>query len=66
MTDGGVIMTLSYLGAQRVIENYNVMGVAKAALEASVRYLAGELGAEQYPRQRHQRRTYQNGRRSWY
>jgi len=45
MTDGGVIMTLSYLGAQRVIENYNVMGVAKAALEASVRYLAGELGA---------------------
>ncbi|MBI2688881.1 MAG: enoyl-ACP reductase [Acidobacteria bacterium] len=45
MTEGGSIMTLSYLGAQRVIENYNVMGVAKAALEASVRYLAGELGA---------------------
>jgi enoyl-[acyl-carrier protein] reductase I len=45
MTDGGAIITLSYLGAQRVIENYNVMGVAKAALEASVRYLAGELGA---------------------
>ena len=45
MTDGGAIMTLSYLGAQRVIENYNVMGVAKAALEASMRYLAGELGA---------------------
>jgi enoyl-[acyl-carrier protein] reductase I len=45
MTDGGAILTLSYLGAQRVIENYNVMGVAKAALEASMRYLAGELGA---------------------
>jgi enoyl-[acyl-carrier protein] reductase I len=45
MTDGGAIMTLSYLGAQRVIENYNVMGVAKAALEASMRYLAGELGS---------------------
>jgi len=45
MSEGGSIITLSYLGAQRVIENYNVMGVAKAALEASVRYLAGELGA---------------------
>ena len=37
-------MTLSYLGSQRVITNYNVMGVAKAALEASVRYLAADLG----------------------
>ena len=45
MSEGGSILTLSYLGAQRVIENYNVMGVAKAALEASMRYLAGELGA---------------------
>lgn len=44
MTDGGAIMTLSYLGSQRVMTNYNVMGVAKAALEASVRYLASELG----------------------
>lgn len=44
MNEGGTIITLSYLGAQRVIENYNVMGVAKAALEASVRYLAGDLG----------------------
>ena len=44
MTEGGTILTLSYLGAQRVIENYNVMGVAKAALEASVRYLASDLG----------------------
>lgn len=44
MTAGGSIMTLSYLGAVRVIPNYNVMGVAKAALEACVRYLASDLG----------------------
>jgi enoyl-[acyl-carrier protein] reductase I len=44
MVDGGSIITMSYIGAQRVIENYNVMGVAKAALEASVRYLAHDLG----------------------
>lgn len=44
MTAGGSILTLSYLGAVRVVENYNVMGVAKAALEASVRYLASDLG----------------------
>ena len=44
MTNGGAIITLSYLGAVRVVENYNVMGVAKAALEASVRYLAADLG----------------------
>ena len=44
MTDGGSIVTLTYLGAVRVIPNYNVMGVAKAALEASVRYLASDLG----------------------
>ena len=42
--NGGAIITLSYLGAQRVVQNYNVMGVAKAALECSVRYLAAELG----------------------
>ncbi|MEO7189787.1 MAG: enoyl-ACP reductase [Vicinamibacterales bacterium] len=41
---GGSILTLSYLGANRVFPNYNVMGVAKAALEASVRYLASDLG----------------------
>ncbi len=46
MTEGGSIMTLSYLGAVRVIQNYNVMGVAKAALEACVRYLANDLGAK--------------------
>jgi enoyl-[acyl-carrier protein] reductase I len=41
---GGSILTLTYLGSQRVFANYNVMGVAKAALEASVRYLANDLG----------------------
>ncbi len=46
MTGGGSIVTLSFLGAQRVMPNYNVMGVAKAALEASVRYLANDLGPE--------------------
>lgn len=44
MSAGGSLMTLSYLGSQRVVTNYNVMGVAKAALEASVRYLAADLG----------------------
>ncbi|HVV28107.1 MAG TPA: SDR family oxidoreductase [Rhizomicrobium sp.] len=44
MPHGGSLVTLSYLGAQRVMPNYNVMGVAKAALEASVRYLAADLG----------------------
>ncbi len=43
---GGSILTLTYLGSQRVFTNYNVMGVAKAALEASVRYLASELGTQ--------------------
>ena len=43
---GGTILTLSYLGSMRVTPNYNVMGVAKAALEASVRYLANDLGPE--------------------
>ncbi|MEM7545969.1 MAG: SDR family oxidoreductase [Pseudomonadota bacterium] len=44
MKNGGSIITMSYLGAQRVMPNYNVMGVAKAALEASVRYLANDFG----------------------
>jgi enoyl-[acyl-carrier protein] reductase I len=44
MTDGGAMLTLTYNGSQRVIPNYNVMGVAKAALEASVRYLAADFG----------------------
>lgn len=46
MSEGGSIATLSYLGAVRVVPNYNVMGVAKAALEAVVRYLASELGPQ--------------------
>ena len=44
MTEGGSISTLTYIGSTRVVTNYNVMGVAKAALEASTRYLASELG----------------------
>lgn len=46
MTNGGSLLTLTYLGATRVTPNYNVMGVAKAALEASVRYLAADLGPQ--------------------
>lgn len=44
MTDGGSILTLSYYGAVKTVPNYNVMGIAKAGLEASVRYLARDLG----------------------
>jgi enoyl-[acyl-carrier protein] reductase I len=44
MPSGGSLLTLTYLGSQRVLPNYNVMGVAKAALEATVRYLASDLG----------------------
>jgi enoyl-[acyl-carrier protein] reductase I len=44
MTDGGSLLTLTYFGAERVMPHYNVMGVAKAALETSVRYLAEDLG----------------------
>ena len=46
MKDGGSIVTMSYYGAEKVVQNYNVMGVAKAALEASVRYLAADLGKQ--------------------
>jgi enoyl-[acyl-carrier protein] reductase I len=46
MTEGGSIVTMSYLGAVMAVPDYNVMGVAKAALEASVRYLAAELGPQ--------------------
>ncbi len=46
MSSGGSLVTLSYLGAERVMPHYNVMGVAKAALEASVRYLAVDLGGQ--------------------
>lgn len=46
MTEGGSILTMTYMGAERVMRNYNVMGVAKAALESSVRYLANDLGPQ--------------------
>ncbi|MEB3269833.1 MAG: enoyl-ACP reductase FabI [Leptolyngbya sp.] len=46
MTDGGSIVTLTYLGGVRVVPNYNTMGIAKAALEMNVRYLASEMGAQ--------------------
>src|SRR5688572_8161347 len=46
MTNGGAIVTLTYYGAEKVVPSYNVMGVAKAALEASVRYLAADLGPD--------------------
>jgi len=46
MTNGGSIITMSYYGSEKVVMNYNVMGVAKAALESSVRYLAADLGKQ--------------------
>lgn len=46
MGEGGSVVTLTYIGSERVVPNYNVMGVAKAALEASVRYLASDLGPQ--------------------
>lgn len=46
MNVGGSIVTLSYLGGERILPNYNIMGVAKAALEAAVRYAAGDMGAQ--------------------
>jgi enoyl-[acyl-carrier protein] reductase I len=46
MKDGGALLTLTFSGAQRVVPNYNVMGVAKAALEASIKYLAVDLGSK--------------------
>ncbi len=46
MTEGGAIVTLTYLGGEKYVPNYNVMGVAKAALECTVRYLAAEMGVD--------------------
>jgi enoyl-[acyl-carrier protein] reductase I len=46
MTEGGSIVSMTYYGAEKVVQNYNVMGVAKAALEASTRYLASDLGKQ--------------------
>jgi enoyl-[acyl-carrier protein] reductase I len=47
MQEGGSLLTLTYLGGERVVPNYNVMGLAKAALDASVKYLANDLGAHE-------------------
>ena len=52
MKNGGTLFTMTYYGSQMVVENYNIMGVAKAALEAAVRYIAAELGPEGHPRPR--------------
>ena len=51
MTEGGSIVTMTYYGAEKVVPKYNVMGVAKAALEASVRYLANDLGPRRHSRE---------------
>ena len=48
MTEGGSIVTMTYLGGERVVTNYNVMGVAKASLDASVKYLAADLGKKEF------------------
>jgi len=50
MTEGGSIITLTYMGSEKVFKGYNVMGVAKAALEASVRYLAGRTCKNAVPK----------------
>ena len=63
MPNGGSLLTLTYYGAEKVMPHYNVMGVAKAALEASVRYLAADLGKGGDPRQRHLGRADQDARR---
>jgi enoyl-[acyl-carrier protein] reductase I len=65
MTNGGSMVTLTYDGSQRVMPNYNVMGVAKAALEASVRYLATDFGRDGDPRQRHLRRSHAHAGWRW-
>ena len=58
MPDGGAMICMTYLGAERTVPSYNVMGVAKAALEASTRYAARDLGHAGHPRQRDQRRRH--------
>ena len=57
MTNGGSIVAMTYYGAEKVVPHYNVMGVAKASLEASTRYLAYDLGPEKNPRELHFRRA---------
>ena len=62
MTDGGSILAMTYYGAEKVVPHYNVMGVAKASLEASTRYLAYDLGREEDPRELHLRRAGEHAR----
>ncbi len=66
LREGSSVMTLTYHGSEKVTANYNVMGVAKAALEASVRYLAADLGPDGDPRQRHQRGPGPDAGRQWH
>ena len=63
MTDGGVMFAMSYLGANKVVPNYNVMGPVKAALEAVCRYLAYELGTERRARACDFSRAFEDARR---
>ncbi len=60
MTEGGSIMTLTYFAAEKVVPNYNVMALAKAALESAVRYLAVEPRPQKHPRQCDLRRAHQD------
>ena len=60
MPQGGSVMAMTYLGGQRVVSNYKLMGIAKAALEHTVRELAARCGSPGYPCQCHQRRPHQN------
>ena len=63
MREGGTMVTMSYLGANEVVENYGVMGPVKAALESAVRYVATELGPEGHPGARRQPRAAGDPRR---
>ena len=63
MTNGGTIITISYFGGEKVVPGYNVMGVCKAALEHSVRYLAWDLGRRQIRVNCHQRRPHADAER---
>src|SRR5262249_32281118 len=61
MTKGGTLFTMTYYGSQMVVKNYNIMGVAKAALEAAVRYVAAELGPRRARPQGHPRACHPAG-----
>ncbi|CEG09628.1 Enoyl-[acyl-carrier-protein] reductase [NADH] FabI [Afipia felis] len=63
MTQGGSLLTVSFYGADRVVENYNLMGPVKAALESSVRYIAADLADRRHPRLHYFGRTCEDPRR---